>query len=65
MPVASFARIPHNAVPAIREAVRDPPLIVPASSVDVAELTWTAADRAISAAQDADTPTALTGARGR
>jgi transcriptional regulator with XRE-family HTH domain len=132
VPVASFARIPHDAVPAIREAVRDPLLIVPASPVDVAalaartadawllwhqsaqhrtdvgrilprlvtdariaartaedperraasavladvyalvqhevvwaseaELTWTAADRAMSAAQDADTPTALAGA---
>ena len=29
VPVASFARIPHDAVPAIREAVRDPLLIVP------------------------------------
>ena len=130
VPVASFARIPHDAVPAIREAVRDPLLIVPASPVDVAalatrtadawllwhqsaqhrtdvgrilprlvtdariaarvagdrraasavladvyalvqhevvwaseaELTWTAADRAMSAAQDADTPAALAGA---
>src|SRR5579859_4993709 len=130
VPVASFARIPHDAVPAIREAVRDPLLVVPASSVDVAalaartadawllwhqstqhrtdvgrilprlvtdariaartaedrraasavladvyalvqhevvwaseaELTWTAADRAITAAQDADTPEALAGA---
>ena len=130
VPVASFARIPHDAVPAVREAVRDPLLIVPASPVDVAalatrtadawllwhqsaqhrtdvgrilprlvtdariaaraagdrraasavlaevyalvqhevvwaseaELTWTAADRAMSAAQDADTPAALAGA---
>ena len=130
VPVASFARIPHDAVPAIREAVRDPLLIVPASPVDVAalavrtadawllwhqstqhrtdvgrilprlvtdariaartaedrraasavladvyalvqhevvwaseaELNWTAADRAMSAAQDADTPAALAGA---
>jgi hypothetical protein len=124
--------IPHDAVPAIREAVRDPLLTVPASSVDVAalaartagawllwhqssqhrtdvgrilprlvtdariaarvaegqdrraasavladvyalvqhevvwasevELNWTAADRAMAAAQDADTPAALAGA---
>jgi transcriptional regulator with XRE-family HTH domain len=130
VPVASFARIPHDAVPAIREAIRDPLLIVPASPVDVAtlaartadawllwhqsaqhrtdvgrilprlvtdariaarvaedrraasavladvyalvqhevvwaseaELNWTAADRAMGAAQDADTPAALAGA---
>ena len=130
VPVASFARIPHDAVPSIREAVRDPLLIVPASPVNVAalatrtadawllwhqsaqhrtdvgrilprlvtaariaarvaedrraasavladvyalvqhevvwaseaELNWTAADRAMSAAQDADTPAALAGA---
>lgn len=130
VPVSSFARIPHDAIPAIREAVRDPLLIVPASPVDVAalaartadawllwhqsaqhrtdvgrilprlvtdariaarvaedrraasavladvyalvqhevvwasetELNWTAADRAMSAAQDADTPAALAGA---
>ena len=30
VPVQSFARIPHDAVPAIREAVRDPLLVVPA-----------------------------------
>jgi transcriptional regulator with XRE-family HTH domain len=132
VPVSSFARIPHDAVPAIREAVRDPLLTVPASAVDVAalaaraadawllwhqspqhrtdvgrilprlvtdariaartaegsdrraasavladvyalvqhevvwasesELKWTAADRAMTAAQDADTPVALAGA---
>jgi transcriptional regulator with XRE-family HTH domain len=132
VPVASFARIPHDAVPAIREAVRDPLLTVPAGPGDVAalaarmadawvlwhqsaqhrtdvgrilprlvtdariaartaegpgrraasavladvyalvqhevvwasesELNWTAADRAMSAAQDADTPAALAGA---
>jgi len=130
VPVASFARIPHDAVPAIREAIRDPLLVVPASAVDVAalaaraadawllwhhstqhrtdvgrilprlvtdarvaaraaedrraasavladvyalvqhevvwasesELNWKAADRAMSAAQDADTPSALAGA---
>jgi transcriptional regulator with XRE-family HTH domain len=130
VPVSSFARIPHDAVPAIREAVRDPMLILPASTVDVAalaartadawllwhqstqhrtdvgrilprlvtdariaartvedrraasavladvyalmqhevvwaseaELNWTAADRAMTAAQDADTPAALAGA---
>jgi transcriptional regulator with XRE-family HTH domain/tetratricopeptide (TPR) repeat protein len=134
VPVGSFARIPHDAVPAIREAVRDPLLVVPAGAgrpdvaglvsrtadawriwhesaehrtdvgrvlprlvtdariaarttqgedrraasavlADVyalvqhevvwaseAELTWTAADRAMSAAQDADQPLALAGA---
>jgi transcriptional regulator with XRE-family HTH domain len=132
IPVSSFARIPHDAVPAIREAIRDPLLTVPARPVDVAalaaraadawllwhqspqhrtdvgrilprlvtdarvaarvaegqdrrfasavladvyalvqhevvwaseaELTWTAADRAMTAAQDADTPAALAGA---
>ena len=132
VPVASFARIPHDAVPAIREAVRDPLLTVPparwtwrrwrpgrptpgccgtsrpqhrtdvgrilprlvtdarvaarsaegqdrraanAVLADVyalvqhevvwaseAELTWTAADRAMTAAQEADTPAALAGA---
>ncbi|HEV2253038.1 MAG TPA: helix-turn-helix transcriptional regulator [Streptosporangiaceae bacterium] len=132
VPVSSFARIPHDAVPAIREAVRDPLLVIPAGPVDVAalaartadawllwhqstqhrtdvgrilprlvtdariaaraaegqdrraasavladvyalvqhevvwasesELNWTAADRAMMAAQDADTPAALAGA---
>lgn len=134
VPVGSFARIPHDAVPAIRDALRDPLLVVPASAAvpevgalasrtadawrvwhqstehrtdvgrvlprlvtdariavrtaqgddrraasavlsDVyalvqheivwaseAELTWTAADRAMSAAQDADQPLALAGA---
>jgi transcriptional regulator with XRE-family HTH domain len=132
IPVASFARIPHDAVPAIREAVRDPMLTVSSApaSIDAltarvadawtlwhtsrqhrtdvgrilprlltdaraaarsasgpqrraasallaevyalvqheivwaseAELTWTVADRAMSAGQDADTPAALAGA---
>ena len=44
VPVSSFARIPHDAVPAIREAVRDPLLTVPASPVDVAALAARAAD---------------------
>jgi transcriptional regulator with XRE-family HTH domain len=35
IPVQSFTRIPHDAVPAIREAVRDPLLIVPANPVDL------------------------------
>lgn len=38
VPVASFARIPHDAVPAIREAVRDPLLTVAFAPVDVAAL---------------------------
>ncbi len=132
VPVASFARIPHAAVPAIRDAIRDPMLSAPDSPVDVeglaartddawrlwhtsrehrtevgrilprlvtdaraaarsaegadrraaqavladvcalvqheivwaseAELTWTVADRAMTAAQEADTPVALAGA---
>ncbi|HEY1324479.1 MAG TPA: helix-turn-helix transcriptional regulator, partial [Streptosporangiaceae bacterium] len=132
VPVASFARIPHDAVPAIREAVRDPMLTVAAEPVEVdalagrvsdawqvwhtspqhrtdvgrvlprlvtdtrvaaritegaarraanalladvyalvqhetvwaseAELAWTVADRAMSAAQEADNPVALAGA---
>jgi transcriptional regulator with XRE-family HTH domain len=134
VPVGSFTRIPHDAVPAIREAMRDPLLVIPpetavpgvpalasrtagawriwhqsaehrtdvgrvlprlvtdariaartaqgedrrtASAVlaDVyalvqhevvwaseSELTWTAADRAMMAAQDADQPLALAGA---
>lgn len=134
VPVGSFARIPHDAVPAIREAVRDPLLVVApdvgepdiaalasraadawrlwhqsaehrtdvgrvlprlvtdarlaarsaqgddrrsanAILADVyalvqheivwaseAELTWTAADRAMTAAQEADQPLALSGA---
>ncbi|MBV9450052.1 MAG: helix-turn-helix transcriptional regulator [Streptosporangiaceae bacterium] len=132
VPVASFTRIPHDAVPAIRESVRDPLLVVPPRPTDVAmlaaraadawqlwhqstehrtdvgrilprlvtdariaarvaedrdrraanavladvyalvqheivwasetELTWTVADRAMTAAQDADTPVALGGA---
>jgi hypothetical protein len=132
VPLSSFAHIPHDAVPAIREAIRDPLLTVPAGPVDVAvlaarttdawqvwhqstqhrtdvgrilprlvtdarvaartargqdrraahavladvyalvqhevvwasetELTWTAADRAMTAAQEADTPAALAGA---
>ncbi len=131
VPVASFARIPHEAVPAIRDAVRDPMLTVGGGPVDVGalasragdawrlwhtsrehrtdvgrilprlvtdariaartagpdqraasavladvyalvqheivwaseqELTWAAADRAMSAAQAADTPQALAGA---
>src|SRR5215813_7869270 len=37
VPVASFARIPHDAVPAIRDALRDPMLTVDAAGpVDVA-----------------------------
>jgi transcriptional regulator with XRE-family HTH domain len=45
VPVASFARIPHEAVPAIREAVRDPMLTIDdAGPVDVAALASRAAD---------------------
>jgi transcriptional regulator with XRE-family HTH domain len=132
IPVQSFTRIPHDAVPAISEAVRDPLLILSARVVDVAalasrtgdawqlwhqspqhrtdvgrvlprlitdartaartaqgqdrrtanavlcdvyalaqhevvwasetELTWIVADRAMTAGQESDTPTALAGA---
>ena len=44
VPVGSFARIPHDAVPAIREAVRDPLLVVPPGEPDVAALASRAAD---------------------
>jgi len=44
VPVGSFARVPHNAVPAIREAVRDPLLVVPPGEPDVAALASRAAD---------------------
>lgn len=44
IPVASFARIPHEAIPAIREAVRDPLLTVPAGPVDLAMLAGRTAD---------------------
>src|SRR5712675_167473 len=42
--VSSFARIPHDAVPAIREAVRDPMLSVPGTPVDVEDLAARTAD---------------------
>ncbi|TYB43632.1 helix-turn-helix domain-containing protein [Actinomadura chibensis] len=38
IPVASFSRIPHDAVPAIRDAVREPLLTVTAPGADVAAL---------------------------
>src|SRR5579859_4247357 len=44
VPVASFARIPHDAVPAIREAVRDPLLVIPDGPADVAALASRAGD---------------------
>jgi transcriptional regulator with XRE-family HTH domain len=45
VPVGSFARIPHDAVPAIREAVRDPLLVVAAGDEpDVAALASRVAD---------------------
>jgi len=42
--VASFARIPHDAIPAIREAVRDPMLSAPAGPTDMSGLADRAAD---------------------
>lgn len=44
VPVRSFARIPHDAVPAIREAVRDPLLTVSGTVPDVAALASRTAD---------------------
>jgi len=44
VPVASFAWIPHDAVPAIRDAVRDPMLAAPGSPVDVESLAARTAD---------------------
>ncbi|MFL6053100.1 MAG: helix-turn-helix domain-containing protein [Actinoallomurus sp.] len=44
IPLASFARIPHPATPAIREAVKDPMLLAPERSFDVAALRQRAAD---------------------
>ena len=42
--MTSFARIPHDAVPAIRETVRDRLLVIPAGPVDVAVLKARTAD---------------------
>ena len=44
VPVSSFARIPHDAVPAIREAVRDPLLVLPGDTPDVSALEARTAD---------------------
>jgi transcriptional regulator with XRE-family HTH domain len=44
VPLVSFARIPHDAVPAIREAVRDPLMVVPPGRVDVTALASRVAD---------------------
>lgn len=44
VPVRSFARIPHDSVPAIREAVRDPLLTVSVTVSDVAALASRTAD---------------------
>jgi transcriptional regulator with XRE-family HTH domain len=44
VPVSSFARIPHDAVPAIREAVRDPLLVLPDGTPDVGALAARTAD---------------------
>lgn len=44
VPVASFARIPHDAVPAIREAVRDPLFTLRGEPADVAALASRTAD---------------------
>ena len=45
VPVASFARIPHDALPAIREAVRDPMLTVSDSPVSIDALAGRVARR--------------------
>lgn len=44
IPVASFARIPHDAVPAIRDAIRDPMLTLPGSTVTTEALAGRVAD---------------------
>ncbi len=44
VPVASFARIPHDAIPAIRDAVREPMLSVPGRPVEVSALAARVAD---------------------
>jgi transcriptional regulator with XRE-family HTH domain len=44
VPVASFTRIPHDAVPAIREAIRAPLMQVPDPSPDVTALAARTAD---------------------
>lgn len=44
IPVQSFTRIPHDAIPAIREAGRDPLLTLPAAPVDVVALAARSAD---------------------
>jgi transcriptional regulator with XRE-family HTH domain len=44
IPLSSFARIPHAAIPAIRDAVREPLLSVSAAAPDVAALAARAAD---------------------
>src|SRR5439155_22982905 len=44
VPVSSFARIPHDAVPAIREAIRDPMLTITADPVGLDELSGRVAD---------------------
>lgn len=44
IPLASFARIPHEAVPAIREAIRDSLLSVPGAPPDTDALTSRTAD---------------------
>jgi transcriptional regulator with XRE-family HTH domain len=55
VPVGSFARIPHDAVPAIREAVRDPMLAVPAGDApDVAALASRTADAWVTWHQSAE-----------
>jgi transcriptional regulator with XRE-family HTH domain len=44
LPVASFARIPHDAVPAIRDAIRDPMLTPPSQPADAGRLAGRVAD---------------------
>jgi transcriptional regulator with XRE-family HTH domain len=44
IPLASFARVPHEAIPAIRDAVRAPHLTVPGHSVDITALGERSAD---------------------
>ena len=44
IPLSSFARIPHEAIPAIRDAVREPLLSLPAAEPDVTALAARTAD---------------------
>lgn len=44
VPIAAFARVPHDAIPAVREAIRAPLLVPPTEAVDSAALWGRVAD---------------------